>query len=69
VVAITTTPTDKEEEEDVKGQINKGFHSDMNSQYPKAMLNKLPVGDPVFSTNTDLSYYFGFVYALIIPPS
>ena len=27
-------------------------------QYPKAMLNKLPIGDPVFSTNTDLSYYF-----------
>jgi hypothetical protein len=54
---------------DVKGKIKKGFHYDMNSQYPKAMLNKLPIGDPVFSTNTDLSYYFGFVYALITPPS
>jgi DNA polymerase type B, organellar and viral len=54
---------------DVKGKIKKGFHYDMNSQYPKAMLNKLPIGDPVFSTNTDLSYYFGFVYALMTPPS
>lgn len=54
---------------DVKGKIKKGFHYDMNSQYPKAMLNKLPIGNPVFSTNTDLSYYFGFVYALITPPS
>ena len=54
---------------DVKGKIKKGFHYDMNSQYPKAMLNNLPIGDPVFSTNTELSYYFGFVYALITPPS
>jgi hypothetical protein len=52
-----------------KEKIKKGFHSDMNSQYPKAMLNKLPIGEPVFSTNTVLSYYFGFVYALITPPS
>jgi hypothetical protein len=29
----------------------------------------MPTGDPVFSTNTDLSYYKGFVYALITPPS
>jgi hypothetical protein len=41
----------------------------MNSQYPKPMLNKLPIADPVFSTNTDLDYYFGFVYALITPQS
>jgi len=33
------------------------------------MINKMPTGDPVFSTNTYLSYYFGFVYALITPPS
>ena len=41
----------------------------MNSQYPKALFYKMPTRDPVFSTNTDLSYYFGFVYALITPQS
>ena len=55
--------------QETKGRVNRAYHYDMNSQYPKAMLNKLPIGDPVFSTNTDLSYYFGFVYALITPPS
>lgn len=52
-----------------KGKVGKSYHYDMNSQYPAAMLNKMPTGDPVFSTNTNLSYYFGFVYALILPPS
>jgi hypothetical protein len=48
--------------------IKNAYHYDMNSQYPKAMLNKMPTGNPVFSTNTNLSYYFGFVYAHITPP-
>ena len=51
------------------GQVERAYHYDMNSQYPYAMLNKMPTGDPVFSTNTNLNYYFGYVYALIIPPS
>ena len=33
------------------------------------MINNLPTGDPVFNTNSYLSSYFGFVYALITPPS
>ncbi len=41
----------------------------MNSQYPNAMLNKLPTGNPVFSTNKNLEDYFGFVYAKLTPPS
>src|ERR1700727_3378030 len=41
----------------------------MNSQYPAAMLNKMPIGNPVFSTNCNLAYYSGFVFAKIIPPS
>ena len=45
------------------------YHYDMNSQYPNAMLNKMPTGDPVFSTNPNLDDYFGFVYAIITPPS
>jgi hypothetical protein len=56
---------------ETKGTVvnHRAYHYDMNSQYPYAMLNKMPTGDPVFSNNTDLSYYFGFVYALITPPS
>jgi hypothetical protein len=27
----------------------------------------MPVGNPIFSNNSDLNYYFGFVYAEIIP--
>lgn len=40
----------------------------MNSQYPSAMLNDMPVGDPILSTDTNLNSYFGFCYAKIIPP-
>jgi len=40
----------------------------MNSQYPAAMLNDMPVGDPVISNDTNLDNYFGFCYANIIPP-
>jgi hypothetical protein len=49
--------------------VDEAFHYDMNSQYPKAMLTKMPTGNPVFSTNTNLDQYFGFVYALIHPPT
>jgi len=40
----------------------------MNSQYPKAMLNDMPVGDPVFSLETDIDKIFGFVYGEISCP-
>jgi hypothetical protein len=33
------------------------------------MFNKMHTADLVFSTNTDLSYYFGFVLALFTTPS
>nr|QWO71469.1 DNA polymerase [Termitomyces titanicus] len=50
--------------------VNKGFHYDMNSQYPFAMKNQMPTGNPVFSNNTDLNYYsLGFVFAKITPPN
>ena len=55
--------------QDNNGIIGKGYHYDMNSQYPAAMLNKMPIGNPVFSTNSNLDYYSGFVFAKIIPPS
>lgn len=52
-----------------KGIVGKGYHYDINSQYPASMLNKMPIGNPVFSTNSNLDYYSGFVYANISPPS
>ena len=42
----------------------------MNSQYPTAMKNRMPTGNPVFSNNKNLDYYtLVFVFALITPPS
>jgi hypothetical protein len=49
--------------------VSKGYHYDINSQYPNAMLKKMPKGNPIFSNNTELNYYFGFVFAKITPPS
>jgi hypothetical protein len=42
---------------------------DMNSQYPKAMLNDMPIGEPVLSLEKDLNKIFGFVYAEITCPN
>lgn len=41
-------------------KISKGYHYDINSQYPKAMLNVMPVGDPILSLETDLNKKFWF---------
>ena len=50
--------------------ISDGYHYDMNSQYPNAMKNSMPTGNPVFSNNTYLNYYnLGIVFAKITPPS
>jgi hypothetical protein len=50
-------------------KISKGYHYDMNSQYPKAMLNDMPVGEPVLSLEKDLNKIFGFVYGEISCPN
>jgi hypothetical protein len=50
-------------------KIDTGYLYDMNSQYAKAMLNDMPVGDPVLSLETDLNKIFGFVYGEISCPS
>ena len=47
---------------------NKAYVYDVNSHYPNAMLEDIPVGNPVLSLSKDLNSYFGFVYAEIIPP-
>jgi hypothetical protein len=50
--------------------VSGGYHYDMNSQYPKAMTNPMPTGNPIFSNNKNLDYYkLGFVFAKITPPS
>ena len=40
----------------------------MNSQYAKAMLNDMPIGNPILSLEKDLDKIFGFVYGEITPP-
>jgi hypothetical protein len=44
---------------------NEGFnlkYYDVNSLYPFAMLNDMPTGDMLFSTDPNLSNYFGIVF-------
>lgn len=38
---------------------------DVNSLYPSVMLNPMPTGKPIFSTDKDLNNYFGIVFASI----
>ena len=49
--------------------ISEGYAYDMNSQYPNAMLNDMPVGNPILTTENDLDKLFGFTYGTIIPPN
>lgn len=49
-------------------KIDKAYLYDLNSQYSKAMLSDMPVGDPVLSLETNLDKTFGFVYGEIICP-
>jgi|ERR1700742_1220462 len=54
----------------MKGKIHNNLYIyDMNSQYPNAMLKDMPVGNPVFTTTTNLSSFFGFAYGTITPPT
>jgi len=48
--------------------ITNGYHYDLNYQYSKAMLNDMPVGNPILSLETDLDKIFGFVYGEITCP-
>ena len=50
-------------------KIDKAYYYDMNSQYPFAMLNDLPVGNPTLTNDTNLNNYFGFVYGEITAPN
>jgi hypothetical protein len=48
--------------------ITNGYYYDINSQYSKAMLEDMPVGDPILSLETNLDNIFGFVYGEISCP-
>ena len=49
-------------------EISEGYYYDMNSQYPRAMLEDMPVGNPKLSLETNLDKIFGFVYGEISCP-
>jgi len=49
-------------------KLDKGYLYDVNSQYPKAMLNDMPLGDPILSLENNLDKIFGFVYGEITCP-
>lgn len=44
----------------VEHLVQKAYKYDSNSHYPAAMLNDMPVGDPVISDEKDLNKIFGF---------
>ena len=46
-----------------------GWLYDMNSQYPAAMKNPIPIGKPVFTNESNLYNIFGFVFANVVAPS
>lgn len=50
-------------------EISSGYFYDINSQYPAAMLNDMPIGNPVLSLEKDLNKIFGFIYGEITCPN
>lgn len=44
------------------------YQYDVNSLYPFAMLNDIPIGKPRFTNYKNLEEYFGFVYVEIKSP-
>lgn len=52
-----------------KREIEKGYLYDVNSLYPYAMLNPMPMGHPELSNDKELNNYFGFVYVEVSPPN
>lgn len=51
-----------------KNSIEEGYVYDVVSQFPSVMLKEMPVGDPVYTTKTNLAETFGWVFGEIIPP-
>ena len=49
-------------------ELTNGYIYDVNSQYSKAMLQDMPIGNPVLSLETNLDKIFGFIYGEITAP-
>ena len=49
-------------------EVTNGYLYDVNSQYSKAMLQDMPIGNPILSLETNLDKIFGFVYGEITAP-
>lgn len=52
-----------------KPLITNGFYYDVNSLYPYAMLNDMPIGECVFMVKPLLSCFFGFARARVSTPT
>jgi hypothetical protein len=52
-----------------ESSIDTAYYYDLNSSYPASMLNPMPTGNPVYTTNTNLDEIFGFVEATVTAPS
>jgi len=50
-------------------EVKNAYIYDMNSQYPNAMLQEMPIGNPIFTTEKNIDNIFGFVYGKITAPS
>lgn len=53
----------------VEHLVENAYKYDANSHYPAAMLNDMPVGDPVISDEKDINKLFGFAKAKVTAPS
>ena len=53
----------------VEHLVQKAYKYDANSHYPAAMINDMPIGNPVISDEKDINKLFGFSYAKVTAPS
>jgi len=50
-------------------EVKNAYIYDMNSQYPNAIYNEMPIGNPIFTTEKNIDNIFWFVYEKITAPS
>ena len=53
----------------VENIVANGWKYDVNSHYPAAMKNPMPIGVPVLTSQKDLAKIFGFCYAKVTAPT
>lgn len=47
--------------------VTNAYYYDINSQYPAAMRNPIPIGNPTLVTNVDIVTIFGYFYVVMQP--